>query len=142
LGFLPRVLGHIWGCNPLPFGVARFDSLSRYVWYNSYMTCNYCSTLLTGKQTKWCSHKCRVNFYVIKSRRTRKQKLVDHFGGKCILCGYNKYIGALHFHHTEDNKEFGLSTGITRSWEKDLTEASKCILVCANCHAEQHSHIA
>ena len=28
--------------------------------------------------------------------------------------------------------------GITHSWEEYLKETEKCILVCANCHAEIH----
>ena len=103
------------------------------------MSCNSCSKELVGKQTKWCSDQCRINFYVSKSRRERKKKLIEYFGGKCILCGYDKCVAALHFHHLDKTaKEFGVGSGHTRSWERDLEEAEKCILICANCHAEQH----
>lgn len=60
-------------------------------------------------------------------------------GNKCLVCGYDKCIDALVFHHTDPfTKEFHLSNGETRSWEKYLKELEKCILVCANCHAEIH----
>lgn len=71
-------------------------------------------------------------------RKNVKLKLVKHFGGKCACCGYDKYIGALEFHHLDPNKkEFGLSVGgLTRSLKKALIEAQKCVLVCSNCHRE------
>lgn len=65
---------------------------------------------------------------------------VELKGGKCHVCGYSKYIGALDFHHlNEKTKGFDLSTrGLTRSWKKIKEEVNKCILVCANCHREIH----
>ena len=73
-------------------------------------------------------------------RRKLKQMAVQLLGGKCQICGYNRYIGALDFHHLDEStKEFSLSVrGLTRSWEKIKQEISKCILVCANCHREIH----
>ena len=66
---------------------------------------------------------------------------VEYRGGKCCLCGYSKYYGALEFHHIDDgSKDFGLgSQGLTRSWEKTKKELDKCILVCSNCHKELHA---
>ena len=78
---------------------------------------------------------------VAKRRKTLRLKSIEHLGGKCIVCGYSKYEGALEFHHLDDNsKDFGLSSkGMTRSWERIKKELDKCILVCANCHREIHS---
>lgn len=78
---------------------------------------------------------------VAKRRKKLKAMAIEYKGGKCMLCGYNKYAGALDFHHIDEkNKQFGLSTrGLTRSWEKTRNEAEKCILVCANCHREIHA---
>ena len=69
--------------------------------------------------------------------------VIEYKGGKCMLCGYDKYEGALDLHHIDDSKkEFGLSTrGLTRSWEKTKQEADKCLLVCANCHRELHGGV-
>jgi hypothetical protein len=81
--------------------------------------------------------KCRSNS-VTKRRQIVKAKLVNEFGGKCKICSYNKCIGALEFHHINRNeKSFALSyQGATRSYQKTLEEAKKCILVCSNCHRE------
>ena len=79
------------------------------------------------------------------------QKRRDHIkllalaykGNKCQCCGYNKYAGALEFHHINPNeKDFGISTkGYTRSWENNKKELDKCVLVCSNCHREIHGGI-
>lgn len=55
-----------------------------------------------------------------------------------MLCGYDRYIGALHFHHRDpETKRFGIAEqGKTLSLQAMREEAAKCDLVCANCHAE------
>ena len=73
---------------------------------------------------------------VNKRRRTLKEKAVEYLGGKCEKCGYDKYIGALEFHHKE-NKDFGISArGLCHSWNKLKKELDKCKLLCSNCHKE------
>lgn len=37
-------------------------------------------------------------------RKERKRKLVELKGGKCEICGYNKCIEALEFHHLDTCK--------------------------------------
>ncbi len=83
--------------------------------------------------------------YLINAVKKRRKKLkelaVKYLGGRCIICGYNKCINALEFHHLE-KKSFGLSSrGITRSWQKIKKELNKCALLCANCHREIHAGI-
>jgi transposase-like protein len=75
---------------------------------------------------------------VIARRRKVKEILVAEAGGSCRICGYDRYIGALQFHHLDPaTKSFGLGMrGIARSLERCREEARKCILLCANCHAE------
>lgn len=86
--------------------------------------------------------------YMRKAVSERRKKLREmareYKGGKCVICGYKKYSGALDFHHLNPTKkDFGLSTrGLTRSWEKIKKEIDKCVLVCANCHRELHAGIA
>lgn len=83
--------------------------------------------------------------YLLKAVAARRKKLkqmaIDYKGGKCQVCGYNKCVGALEFHHPDPNeKEFGMSDGgWTRAWEKIKNEIEKCMLVCANCHREIHA---
>jgi transposase-like protein len=81
--------------------------------------------------------KCRTEA-VSRYRRRVKQRLIDRAGGVCVLCGYNKFHGALEFHHLDpEQKRFTLSRhGVTRAYSEVAAEADKCVLLCANCHAE------
>lgn len=80
---------------------------------------------------------------VAKRRREMRKMAIEYGGGKCQKCGYKKCVGALTFHHLDPSKkDFSLSAnGITRSWEKTKAELDKCIFLCMNCHAEEHSKI-
>jgi transposase-like protein len=71
-------------------------------------------------------------------RKRLKQRLIAEAGGACAICGYSRHPSALHFHHLDPaSKRFALSQeGVTRSLERARAEARKCVLLCANCHAE------
>lgn len=75
---------------------------------------------------------------VITRRRKVKRLLVEEAGGKCVRCGYDQSVAALHFHHLDPSeKAFGLALrGHTRALAELRAEARKCVLLCANCHAE------
>ena len=71
----------------------------------------------------------------------RKQKirriLLAEAGGRCVVCGYDRCIINLHFHHVDPSqKSFRLSSHVGRSLEAFRKEAAKCVLLCANCHGE------
>jgi transposase-like protein len=84
--------------------------------------------------------RCRME-RVSQRRRKLKLLLVAEAGGSCNVCGYDRCIGALHFHHLDpSSKRFHLSMqGATRSLSASRAEMAKCILLCANCHAEVES---
>jgi transposase len=75
---------------------------------------------------------------VARRRRKMKALLVGEAGGRCRLCGYDRCLGALEFHHLDpEMKRMPLSAqGIAYALETLREEARKCILLCANCHAE------
>ena len=116
--------------------------------------CVVCGNELIGKQEKYCSKQCKSKDYSKlldsnkrikyqdtqnKRRVLNKLKLISEFGNKCSICGYNKNISALEFHHIDPNeKEFHLGNAKTTNLDKLLLEMDKCILVCANCHRELH----
>lgn len=86
----------------------------------------------------------QMNEYRTNQRHIRKVKLINLLGGKCNECGvfYDKTNGAMfHFHHKEkDNKNFGIATRVfDGNWGRLLLEVKKCLLLCANCHAIEHS---
>jgi predicted HNH restriction endonuclease len=87
--------------------------------------------------------------YAKEKRRQNRKKLALQLkmahGGKCTVCGYNKCLDALQFHHVDpQSKDRSLGSGVINllhSHGRAVTfkEAEKCILVCANCHAEIHA---
>jgi transposase-like protein len=98
--------------------------------------------VLEGRGSFRCT-KCRAEWVAARRRRV-KAILVREAGGRCSLCGYDRYVGALQFHHLDPaEKSFSLARGgVTRSLEKAREEAAKCALVCANCHAELEAGVA
>jgi len=98
-----------------------------------------CDNPLSGRQRRFCSPQCKNKYYVAKRRKALKEWAVAYKGGKCVLCGYDRCLEALSFHHL-GGKDFGLAyKGYTKSWEKVREELDKCILVCQNCHMEIHA---
>lgn len=76
-----------------------------------------------------------------KIRRYRtKAAAIQYLGGKCIKCGWQGNQAALQFHHTDpDVKDFIIGNVANKKWDVIKTELHKCILLCANCHAIEHS---
>ena len=75
-------------------------------------------------------------------RRKRKEYLVKMLGGHCSICGYNKSLSALSFHHKDPStKLFDISNNgnLLGDWDEVVAEAKKCKLLCLNCHAEFHN---
>jgi cytochrome c553 len=63
--------------------------------------------------------------------------LVDEAGGSCVVCGYDRCIINLHFHHVDPTKKsFAMTVAMGKSIATFRKEAEKCVLVCANCHGE------
>jgi len=92
---------------------------------------------LLDHRGSWRCRKCRQDA-VAEWRRRVKRILVAEAGGRCQLCGYDKAIGALQFHHLDPaTKRFALAQrGHTVGIQVARTEAAKCVLLCANCHVE------
>jgi Helix-turn-helix domain len=90
----------------------------------------------------WFCPSCRSEA-VANRRRRVKEILVAEAGGQCLICGYDRYVGALQFHHLDPGtKSFNLAqNGVTRALEQARAEARKCVLLCANCHAEVEAGI-
>ena len=78
----------------------------RYVWLKTYR------------------HKVRVSIY-------------HGFGTKCGICKYDKCLRALTLHHLDpQTKKFSFSAWSSHNFQTALDEAEKCVMLCANCHAE------
>ena len=84
-------------------------------------------------------YRCRrcVGEAVTRRHRRLKQTLVREAGGGCVVCGYDRCHGNLHFHHVVPaEKSFEIQMGLGKSIAAYREEARKCVLVCANCHGE------
>jgi transposase len=129
-----KTLGYAGGRRAAEAAEARQAGVSR-----ATMTCakhGQTEFVVTGQGYYRCA-KCR-SAAVSKRRRRVKEILVEEAGGACTLCGYDRCLSALEFHHVDpDEKRFELSRrGVTRSLERARAEAAKCVLLCSNCHAE------
>lgn len=108
-----------------------------------------CGKELEGRQKRFCSVKCKNkhnqnNSYEAQQKRgiNRKKEIIQKMGGKCSKCGYNRNFAALEFHHNDETKkdfQLDVRSLSNRSKDKLITEVSKCILLCANCHRELHN---
>ena len=116
-------------------------------------TCPQCSEVKPGtdfymnswrgkkKPGSWCKV-CAANRTASRHRGC-KNNYVQLKGGCCQSCGFNKYNGALEFHHVDPStKEETITKMMKRpSSPEILVELAKCVLVCSNCHKMIHAGI-
>ena len=109
-------------------------------------------TGLSKSTVAWhLSEKARKLSLEARGRNKRKfiRELKLKHGGRFTLCGYDRCLNALQFHHRDPatkhkfRRKNGVLIGLTSasrffSQQKIEDEAKKCDLVCANCHAELH----
>lgn len=100
---------------------------------------------LARVDTRRYSDRCQYLIRAVHARRKKiRQMAVEYKGGRCEVCGYDRCVEALDFHHNDlSSKKFGISEkGYIQSWKKVVEELNKCILICANCHRELHAKLA
>ena len=101
--------------------------------------CRFCGD--TNPESFWPKMKtqCKKCFGKDIAQRLRDTRAagIAYKGGKCERCGYDKCNAALEFHHLDPTqkdpmglRKFGLQSLIK--------EIDKCILLCSNCHREEH----
>jgi hypothetical protein len=85
---------------------------------------------------RWKCKRC-VGEAVTRRLQKIKRMLVDEAGGCCAVCGYDRCVINLHFHHVDPSKKsFSMTVAMGKSIATFRREAKKCVLVCANCHGE------
>lgn len=116
----------------------------------SLKNCVICGKELCGSQTKFCSKACgckngNLNHQTYSKQQQRgvkrKLDLIAFRGSKCEKCGYDKNLASLQFHHInplekDTNMDMRKLSNSTLEW--CMNELSKCLVLCANCHAEEH----
>ena len=89
-----------------------------------------------GGRVNWRCRRCEGEAVTRRKQRVRRI-LLDEAGGRCAVCGYDRCVLNLHFHHVDrETKTMRMSSVNGRSLAAFREEAKKCILVCANCHGE------
>jgi transposase-like protein len=85
-------------------------------------------------------YRCRqCRSEAVTARRRRVEAiLVAEAGGCCRICGYDRCSAALQFHHVDPVKKRleVNANGAALALDTLRAEASKCVLLCSNCHAE------
>jgi hypothetical protein len=85
---------------------------------------------------KWRCTRC-VSDAVTRRHQKVKLILVAEAGGCCAVCGYDRTVVNLHFHHVDPTlKSFAVNSSLGKLLADFRAEARKCVLVCANCHGE------
>jgi len=104
---------------------------------------------LTGEERTLWRRAVRMASYYRKHERNkaqarkdaswRKLEILDVLGwdAACSRCGYDRYIGALDFHHIDPDTKVDSVLNVLRA--DAIEEARKCILLCKNCHCEEHA---
>jgi hypothetical protein len=132
------------GCGEVMKSVDRHGRVAKFV--NGHNTRRYTGTAATraAAQKRWVkSNPEKVRDAKRERHRALKIKLMEAMGNRCWFCTveYNGKNGAIFdFHHRDpDEKEISMSRIIGNwSWTRVLAEASRCVLVCGNCHSQHH----
>ena len=86
-------------------------------------------------------YKSRRRAWGIRTRRRNRTYLDDLRKLGCSICGYNRCIAAIDFHHLNPaSKDFDVANMVSncKTIRAIDTEVAKCIRVCSNCHREIH----
>ena len=88
---------------------------------------------------KYLCARCHVLQCTELGRRTR-DKALELLGGRCVLCGFKKYLSSLDIHHLDPSKKDPAFRWMRSwSWERLKRELVGCVLLCKNCHAALHN---
>ena len=69
---------------------------------------------IVGSRHRLHCKKCRAEA-VGRRRRRVKEQLVEEAGGRCLICGYNRSVVALEFHHLDPKqKDLGWPSEVSR----------------------------
>jgi hypothetical protein len=115
---------------------AAGDARSRSVTGRSHGWTEFAFYSAGRRYRRWRCKRC-VGEAVTRRHQRVKAILIDEAGGCCAVCGYDRCVVSLHFHHVDPaTKDFTVNMARGKSLAAYRGEAAKCVLVCANCHGE------
>lgn len=106
-----------------------------------------CGQCGSTDRTKFYGHKKNIcgachSRYTLELGQEKRDKTINHLGGKCKICGFNKHSSALDIHHTDPSvKDPHFSSMRSWSWRRIEAEILTCVLLCRNCHALVHAGV-
>jgi hypothetical protein len=81
-----------------------------------------------GRSFRWRCKRC-VGEAVTRRHQKVKRILVEEAGGCCAVCGYDRCIVNLQFHHVNPQaKSFAVTVASGKSLDAYRSEAAKCVL--------------
>lgn len=109
---------------------------------------------ILASNCKLCQKKMRQSYYKRNTKKERervylrKRRLREEFTEykkslKCNRCGFS-HPAAIQFHHTDPTqKDTDLARAVNNGWSNKrlAEEIEKCEVLCANCHAIEHSKL-
>jgi hypothetical protein len=104
--------------------------------------CEICNCVLKNSNwERWSKicRKCSKRKWRRIEKDQRKQLILD-WGGKCKVCGYNKCVAALNFHHKDSSEkyEWNVKGKAGASIREIKSHPERFELVCVRCHVEIH----
>ena len=105
----------------------------------------------TRAECKHCFNQYYKRYYSIDNRMDKHALLVANNKKKykwnvgqlkltlgCKICGYNKCVRSLHFHHLDRSTKVTEISILVQDASKEQLEEElkKCVVLCANCHGE------
>lgn len=112
--------------------------------------CSNCGRVLPVSSFNYWNKKDGTRMSICKDCEKEKQKRKHEHKKEilqtlksvgCCVCGESEPC-CLDFHHIDQkNKEFNMGSALSKSDEKIIEEASKCVVVCSNCHRKIHSGV-
>lgn len=97
--------------------------------------CERCHRPVGNQRGRYCA-----SCVAIRHKQSKKRKLLEYKGGKCEICGYDKCVSNLVFHHrAPSEKTFTITAALSSTNIASLQqEVDKCALLCCRCHGEVH----
>jgi hypothetical protein len=114
------------------------------IWGKKYSELSPSELILFKRYNRRASYHLRHEENKTRQRikkRDNKAYFIEMCGliAQCKICGYNKSLAALDFHHRDATmKVFNIASGNV-GIDKVISECKKCDLICSNCHRELHS---
>lgn len=105
--------------------------------YGVVGTCRTCSKIRTKQW--YADNRGKRQEYANTKNRSRKDAVIDHFGGICFDCKQSYHRCVYQFHHLDPpqkdvNPSYAIANNPAAMWK----ELDKCVMLCANCHMVRH----